>query len=75
MGRGDLPWGVDHLQQNSKILCTVVENNPRAPFWHLCVEKSRLGKHVSEFGGGERDYRGVDPEDYVLAHNLNISVL
>lgn len=65
-GRTDLPRSVDHLQQDHKILSTVIENNPRA---------RHVGENISEFGGGKREDSGVNPKRGVSAHNLHVSIL
>ena len=71
----DPPWHVDHLQQNHKILRAILDKDPRAPFWRWCIEETGWGKHVSEFGGGERDNGGMDPENRMSTHDLHVSVL
>ena len=70
-----MPWRVDQLQQDPKILGAVFENNPGTPFRHRCAEKGRGGKHVPKDGGGERDYRRVDPENCLPAQYLYVSIL
>jgi len=38
------------------------------------MDARQLGEDVSEFGGGKRDYGGVNPEYGVSALDLHISI-
>ena len=39
-GRKDVPWGVDHLQQGSKVLSIVRKSYPGTPSWHWHIKES-----------------------------------
>lgn len=71
----EVPWCIDHLQQDRKVLGAVLRSNPRTSLWHWCIEEDRWGKHVSEFEGKKGDNGRVDSENRASAHHLYISVL